>query len=88
MQFFLYSFLTNNEVVELLRKANGPPYPARTTAAYSNTAYVLLALIVERVSGTKFDMCSANLTGVRPISYLLAPWKGEIFMFPVSEPLG
>ncbi|HTY00429.1 MAG TPA: serine hydrolase domain-containing protein, partial [Bacteroidota bacterium] len=46
--------LTNDEVLHTLVKQKAPLYKPGTRYRYSNTGYVLLSIIVERVSGMSF----------------------------------
>jgi CubicO group peptidase (beta-lactamase class C family) len=44
----------DHDVLELMRKASGPDFPAGTRYSYSNSGYAVLAMIIERVSGQRF----------------------------------
>jgi CubicO group peptidase (beta-lactamase class C family) len=46
--------LKDADVYEILKEDDGSYFPAGTQYRYSNTGYVFLALIVERVSGQRF----------------------------------
>ena len=46
--------LTDTDVLDLLAKTNTTYFPPGTQYRYSNTGYVFLSLIVERVSGQRF----------------------------------
>ena len=47
--------LTDQGVLELLKKQDHTHFPPGSSYRYSNTAYVLLGLIVEKASGTSFE---------------------------------
>lgn len=47
--------ITDADVYDLLRQAPGPKFPPGTKWSYSNSGYVMLGLIVAKVSGKPFD---------------------------------
>ncbi len=47
--------LSDGEILEMVMHTNETYFPAGSAYRYSNTAYCLLTLIIERVSGEKYD---------------------------------
>jgi CubicO group peptidase (beta-lactamase class C family) len=54
--------LTNQAALDIVLQNPTLQFPPGTSASYSNTGYILLAMIVERLSGTSFaDFLDANI---------------------------
>ena len=47
--------IQDEEVLALLKRQSSPKFAAGTSWAYSNSAYVLLGLIVAKISGQPFE---------------------------------
>jgi CubicO group peptidase (beta-lactamase class C family) len=64
-------------VLVIIRQTTRPLFPAGTQFSYSNTAYALLALVVEKYSGQSYpDFLSANIFRPLGMSQSLAYIKG------------
>lgn len=58
----LQDYLDNRDILRLLARQHGLNAPPGAEHAYSNSGYVLLAVVVERVSGTPLrDFCRARI---------------------------
>lgn len=68
--------VTEAQVLELVFKQRRPDFAAGTRYEYSNTGYVLLGLIVKRVSGTSLNAYTRQQL-FNPLGMPLSVWRDE-----------